>query len=366
MSTFEVKLYKLEIIPHPNADKIELAKVGDYVSVVGKGTFKTGDLGVYIPEQALVPPTVLQEIGLEGKLDGPDKNRVKAHKFRGVLSQGLIYPSKGWKEGQDVKELLGITKWEPVIPQHMRGRSVGVAQHITINYDIENIKKHTQLFTDGETVAITEKIHGTFAQYGYIPRRLFEPYLYLGAYTVTSKGLGGRGILLDMQDESNIYSRVGNDKRYGIGYKLPCIKAEYQRIIGDNPVYICGEIFGPGIQKGFGYGVPGNDTDFRMFDIAYGERSSLSYFPFELLWKIAKDYEIPFVPVLFVGPYSKDVVNTYTNGRETVSGNSLHIREGAVVKPFDTERQEHRAGRVILKSVSEAYLLRGGEVTEYS
>src|SRR4051812_38561309 len=148
MSTFECKVYNLEIIPHPNADKIELAKIGDYVSVVGKGHFKTGDLGVYIPEQALVPPAVLQAIGLEGKLDGPNKNRVKAHKFRGVLSQGLIYPStRQWREGQDVREELGITKWEPTIPQHMRGRAVGVAQHITVNYDIENIKKHVQLFT---------------------------------------------------------------------------------------------------------------------------------------------------------------------------------------------------------------------------
>ena len=92
MATFEAKVYRLEIEEHPNADAIELAKVGDYRSIVRKGDFKTGDLGVYIPEAAIVPDWLISELGLEGKLAGKDKNRVKAIKLRGILSQGLIYP----------------------------------------------------------------------------------------------------------------------------------------------------------------------------------------------------------------------------------------------------------------------------------
>lgn len=364
MSSFEVKVYKLEIAPHPNADKIELAKVGDYVSIVKKGDFKTGDLGVYIPEAAIVPQALLQGMGLEGRLAGPEKNRVKAVRLRQVVSQGLIYPNKDWEEGQDVQDVLGIKKYDPIIhaPQHMRGRQIGVAMHITVNYDIENIKKYNGVFEDGEPVQITEKIHGTFAQFGFIPEGLTEPYLYLGRYTVTSKGLGGRGILLDYEDKGNVYSGTANDPRYGLWYKLPVIKAEYKEIIGDEPIYACGEIFGPGIQRGFNYGVGTGDTFFRLFDIAFGQRVNLRYLDSDLVEKICKDYGIPAVPLLYKGPFSREVLVKYTSGMETVSGKSIHIREGCVVKPVK-ERTDSKAGRVILKSVSDAYLL--DDTTEF-
>lgn len=366
MSTFEVKVYKLEILPHSNADNIELVKVGDYVSIVKKGDFKTGDLGVYIPEQALVPESILEEMGLLGRLSGSGKNRVKAVKLRGVLSQGLIYPPmKSWKEGQEVSDILGIKKWEPTIPQHMKGRAIGVGFDITVNYDIENIKKYNGAIKEGEFVAITEKIHGTNVQFGYIPQRLQRSQLHLGCFTVTSKGLGAKGILLDFDDKSNVYTRTVEDPRYGLGYKLPCIKGEYKDIIGDNPIYVVGEIFGPGIQKGFSYGVGGSDTGFKIFDIAYGERSQIRYLDYHLLTRICKDYDLPMVPVLYVGPFTKKILETCTKGKERVSGKQMHMREGCVVRPL-IERHDERAGRVVLKSVSEEYLLRKGEVTEYA
>jgi len=365
MSTFEVKVYKLIIEPMPNADRLELARVGDYVSIVGKGQYKTGDLGAYIPEQSILPEIIIEELGLKGKLSGRAGNRVRAAKLRGTLSQGLIYPvRREWKLGQDVAEELHIIKYEPTLPQHMKGKAVGIDQSITVNYDIENVKKHNRVLQDGEMVAMTEKIHGTFVQFGYVPKRHFKPYLYLGCLTVTSKGQGQRGILLDVYDEGNVYTKIANDKRYNLYSKLICIRAACDAIIGENPIYLCGEIFGPGVQKGFGYGVKEGDIQFRLFDIAWGERSNLQYLDYDLVQEMAKIYDIPTVPELYRGPYSKDKMLEVTSGKETVSGKGLHIREGTVVKPIK-ERSDSRAGRVILKSVSEAYLLRKGEVTEY-
>ena len=46
-----------EILPHPNADKLELTHVEGYQIVVGKGNFKTGDLAVYIQPDSVVPQT---------------------------------------------------------------------------------------------------------------------------------------------------------------------------------------------------------------------------------------------------------------------------------------------------------------------
>ena len=89
MSDLKVTLEKLEIFPHPNADLLELAQVGLYRAVVGKGQFESGDYALYIPEQAILPPELIEELGLTGKLAGPEKNRVKAVRLRGEISQGI-------------------------------------------------------------------------------------------------------------------------------------------------------------------------------------------------------------------------------------------------------------------------------------
>jgi hypothetical protein len=93
MSTFRVPIVKIrEITPIAGADKIELASVLGYQSVVEKGKFKVGDYAAYIPEGSIVPEWLLINMGLLGKLAGSDKNRVKIAKLLGVVSQGLLYP----------------------------------------------------------------------------------------------------------------------------------------------------------------------------------------------------------------------------------------------------------------------------------
>ena len=69
------------------------------------------------------------------------------------------------------------------------------------------------------------------------------------------------------------------------------------------------------------------------------------------------------VPELYVGPFSKEVMMEHTDGM-TVVGSSVHIREGIVITPT-TERTDTELGRVVLKSVSEKYLLRKNG-TEYN
>ncbi|MFT4978137.1 MAG: RNA ligase (TIGR02306 family), partial [Myxococcota bacterium] len=94
MAEHEVRVVAVTIEPHDNADALEIARVGDYRAVVGKGQLATGDLIAYIPEQSLVPQPLLVELGLVGRLAGKEKNRVKALRLRGVLSQGLCYPAR--------------------------------------------------------------------------------------------------------------------------------------------------------------------------------------------------------------------------------------------------------------------------------
>src|SRR4051812_34923701 len=93
MSDFQVRIVRIRNIePIPGADNIELAVIGDYRSVIQKGQFNKGDIGVYIPEASVLPDWLVEQLGLIGRLAGPDKNRVKAIKLRGCVSQGILMP----------------------------------------------------------------------------------------------------------------------------------------------------------------------------------------------------------------------------------------------------------------------------------
>lgn len=43
MSTFSCPVVPVRIIPHPNADAIEIAEVGLFQSIVKKGQYQTGE-----------------------------------------------------------------------------------------------------------------------------------------------------------------------------------------------------------------------------------------------------------------------------------------------------------------------------------
>lgn len=389
MSTFEAKVYKLRIEPHPNADKLELAVVGDYRAIVGKGQFKTGDLGVYIQEASVVPEWLLVKMNLVGKLAGKQHNRVKAIKLRGILSQGLVYPVRADLEfdgehvftdgsdgyitledgsetdiqlGEDVAELLGITKYEPPIPVHMAGE-VFNAHGYTLSFDIENIKKFPNVLEVGEQVIVTEKLHGTWTCFGYHPD--------VDVPIITSKGLSGQGLAFKHNEanKDNLYMRSFHASTLdysAINQVGPTIiqrvrdwvAAEFS-LVSNSAVYILGETFGKGVQD-LQYGL--DKPAFRAFDIYVGSPGQGRYLTGSEFLTCCRESVIETVPVLLIGPYTPTIVAHLTDGKDNITG--THIREGVVIRPYLQERRNDEIGRVILKSVSEHYLLRGGETTE--
>ena len=174
MSTFDVRAYTITIRPHPDPEvnAIEMAEIDgtSYVSIVRKDDgYKTGDVVLYIPEQALVPESILREMGLwddenaKGGLAGSKGNRVKAIRLRGVFSQGLVYVPNGKTNelelGKDYAVELGIEKWIPAVPTSMSGKTAPCAGIVTYT-DIENVKHFPDVLIDGEEVIVSEKIHG--------------------------------------------------------------------------------------------------------------------------------------------------------------------------------------------------------------
>lgn len=399
MATFEVKVVAVDAIEeHPNADAIEIAVIGGYRSIVKKHTVAAGDLVVYIPEASVLPEWLLKTMGFwkedagKGTLAGKQGNRVKIAKLRGVVSQGIIYPlDKITYTGdlhwvmfytdetldpnndtvvldEDVMERLGITKYEPEIPVNMQGE-VCNQMGLTVRFDIENIQKWMDVIEECEPVAITEKLHGTWTCFGCVPH-LDDEELYDGEAIISSKGLSERGLAFKWADENrkkNLYVRMFEQVMLDAVDELIVpttrwdILSLWARKFG-MPYYILGEIYGPGVQGDFDYGL--QEKQFRVFDIYAGTPGQGRFLDFDDLLNCTTKLGLPLVPMLRVGPFSMAAATILRDGQPVEGGK--HVREGIVIKPVK-ERQHEGLGRVCLKHVSPDYLLRKGKnVTEFN
>lgn len=354
MSTFEVKVRRITVTPHPDPETtaLEVGKVDDYNVVCGKGIYKTGDLVAYIPEASIVPVAALEVMGLVGRLAGSNKDRVKPLRLRNVISQGLCYPAKPeWVEGQDVAEELGIFKWIPPIPVCMAGEVNSGG--LTLNFDIENIKRYPDMFVEGEEVFVTEKLHGTCTILALVPSNMREPDMLEGKYQLISKGLAAKGLYFkdNEKNANNLYIRVLRELDVFTKFGKACEALQKD----DAPIWLLGETYGNGVQDlKYGHSKP----TYRAFGIRVG----MHWLDYDTFLEFCASMDIPTVPVIYRGPYKKELVHEWSNGK-TVEGNGCHMREGVVIAA--TKYRECPVGRPILKSISDEYMLRKGEVTEF-
>lgn len=125
-----MKLASIEIIsdiqPHPNADKLDLAKVLGYTCIIEKDKYKVGDAVVLIQPDTVLPDKPWAEVFKKRS------SRVRACKLRGQWSFGIIMSPyvvcdvsdlKGMlmptNIGKDISERIGVTKYEAPQPQHL-------------------------------------------------------------------------------------------------------------------------------------------------------------------------------------------------------------------------------------------------------
>lgn len=328
MSEFKVEVIKVpKFGKHPNADSLSVLSVYGEPCVFRTGDFVEGELAVYVPLDAMVP-TKDPRFAFLDKKGTQQPVRLKAAKLRGIYSQGLLVKADpGAWEGQDVTNLLGITKWvEPDEPVSTGGPVVPppMTPYQIPYYDIEPWRKHKALLQLGEPVSITEKIHGANSRFVS-----WNGFLHIGSHGQFKA------------DSDNIWGRIA--AKHDLAAKL----AKY------NAYALFGETFGNVQDLKYG-ATPENPLMFRVFDIF---RADLGvWLPVEAVDYICKDLGLDTVPELYRGPYSPELVETLCSGQSTIAG---CIREGCVVKPL-IPRNDFRIGRVILKLVSEAYHLRKG------
>jgi RNA ligase (TIGR02306 family) len=362
VSTFAVTVERITVTPHENADALELAVVGGYRAVIAKGSFVTGDLAVYIPEQAVLPAALIEELGLTGKLAGPRNDRVRAVRLRGALSQGIVARPhsltkddlvQAFEQGSDLQGCLGITKWVPEVPAELSGRVIPAPDLIRW-IDVENIKRFPTIFSPGEPVVATEKIHGSACCVTYATPQGDIPEKVL----VSSKGFSADHFALE-EDSENLYWRAARLCKIGDAAKH--VAAHF----GATRVGIFGEVYGPSTKQDLHYGLDHNEPlRFAAFDVVVEERAQARWLQPDEVVRVLSGL-VDLVPVLYAGPYDYQLLAELAQGQETVSGSAANIREGVVVRA-NPERASDvtTCGRAIAKFVSSAYLTRKGG-TEY-
>lgn len=278
------------ISPIEGAEKIELATIEGWTSVIQKGIHNIGDLVLCITTDAIIP----EDLAKTWKVDTYLRkgSRVRTVKLRGVYSECILIPSfdithNGFKgqspnlkhpeEGDDLMEKLGIFKYEPPVRKERLpdGKKIRYSSNpnFHIYYKFPNFKNVPNIFTSDDEVEVTRKIHGTNARYGIVKKNklsLFDKirkffgnkwieyeYVY-GSHNVEkgsdSQGFYSTDVWKTVADKYNLKKILWN-----------YVKDNYNTEELGSGFIIYGEIYGPGIQ-GDNYTYGKTELNIAFFD----------------------------------------------------------------------------------------------------
>lgn len=123
MAFFAVTLETIRsVVKHPQADRLDLCTLEgmDFQIVTLKDQFNPGERVLYFPLDSILPRALLARLGLEGRLAGAERNRIKTVKLRGEISQGIVARPGDFLTSEqqelragEITALLGVTKYEP-------------------------------------------------------------------------------------------------------------------------------------------------------------------------------------------------------------------------------------------------------------
>jgi RNA ligase (TIGR02306 family) len=361
MSNWKVSKEKISLFTHPNADQLQLGRVGSYQVVVQKGLYQDGDEVVFAPEKSILSGQIKQEF--EKYLSGSNKDRVKAVRLRGEISTGIIIPKhlvNGLDElvvGEDVSEKLGIQKYEPPIPVQLSGQVSRFEMPHIGHHDCEHAGVYLNEMINGERVVISEKIHGS--------QFILAHNIDTGETIVSSKGLLKSGLIIQENEDNSYWQATRHD---GIVEKITTT-------FESGVVQVFGEVIP--VQKGYNYGQ--TKPTARLFDIRHNSKS----IPYDQVPDVFKSLWVPIVfdgPIQFVQKevviYSDsekgihktkidnilpDEVIAMAESKERISGKQLHWSEGVVIRPY-VDRWATDGTKLRLKVISKYYKESGEEI----
>lgn len=332
----------LELRPIKGADLIEVAVIDGWQCIVKKGEFKVGESVIYIEIDSVVPDQEKFEFLRKRNF------RVRTIKLRGQISQGLalplsFLPDTKYNLGDDVTDILGITKYDPEREEELDG---------LLKKKKNPIVKFLMRFKWFRRLYKRKKDNGGFPDWiakTDEPRiqnlvNLFQRERDLGTKFIATEKIDGQSATyflkkVGKKHQFGVCSRrenISNDPNHGGSYwkianKLN-IKSVLSNLIGDKEfIVLQGENFGKNIQ-GNKYKL--DDLEFRAFNLIFPSgkvptpkmKELLEPLGIKVVDIVTEDYSLP---------------DTIEEIIEFSQGNSLLLpaqkREGLVFRNFEKE-----------------------------
>lgn len=280
------------VVPHPNADRLDIVSVLGYQCVSAKGAFVEGDRVVYVAPDAAIDTNqpwldnvVATYLGSGG--------RVKTIKLRGAMSEGLLFSPDIFTEEQLTAiaegraEDVGITHYSP--PEKIsRNSAIGNVASNVRSYNLpfgltktdqDNVQEIPWCFVTNRHYIITKKMDGTSCTIAiHSSKKAIEGENYFSLHNgerwsfdihVCSRNLDLKITMLD-----SVYTKVG----LPIALKM-CDEIATLGIEG--VVILRGEICGEGINTS----KPNKDAQgeatfhaFELFTLEDGAKCQLNVF----------------------------------------------------------------------------------------
>lgn len=351
----------LELREHPNAHSLSIARVYGWEVVVKKDFYKVGDRVILVPIDSILPSW------LENKLfDASSKiklhhSRIRQIKIRGFPSQGMLLSTDDVKEKvpstileQDLAELLGITKYEPK-SKESTPRSATLRNKPKENVyfhkygGVQNLKWYPDLFKQNDFVVVQEKLHGTNARYGLLPNKADTIWKkikkFFGKLPANEFTYGSNNVQLQSKSYTgyypdNVYKKMADE-----------LKIASRLRPGET---IFGEIIGPGVQRGYAYGIPNGSHKLVVFDVKVFDGETSKYLEPEAaqIWCLEREFE--FVPVLYKGLWDYSIAKNLSKGASHYA-TTEPVREGIVIKANEGYNDSILSKKA-LKLINEDYL----------
>eukprot|EP01064_Diplonema_japonicum_P032776 TRINITY_DN6256_c0_g2_i1.p1 TRINITY_DN6256_c0_g2~~TRINITY_DN6256_c0_g2_i1.p1 ORF type:complete len:410 (+),score=80.88 TRINITY_DN6256_c0_g2_i1:68-1297(+) len=323
-----------EVTDHSNADLLAVAKVKGWQVVTHKERdgYKAGDLAVYLEIDSVVPEDVVAGRAEHAILE-KKKFTVKTAKIRGELSQGILFrldilPEGEFKEGEDVTELLRITKFEPKLPSEKVIKRFPATIPKTDEERVQNIPCAVldTMIASKMKFYVTEKVDGAS----------ITVYLMNGEFGVASRNWV-----------------VTEDTTHG----ETAIKMKLEtrmRNAGLDNIALQGELVGPSIQANR-YKLP--SLTIRFFSVFSLEtKKYLSYSPAKSLVDSLRLEWVPVIHESFTLTES-DIPSLLLKAEGPSVLHKSTQREGLVFRACE-ETDHPTLGRVSFKAISNKYLLK--------
>jgi RNA ligase (TIGR02306 family) len=327
-----------EILPIDGADKIVCVKILGWQCVALKTEFSINDKCVFFEIDSVLPIASWND---HLRKDPIKPLRIKTIRLRGVLSQGLalpisILPNGEYEVGQDVTQLVGVTKYEPVVPAHLSGMAKGNFPAFLHKTDETRLQSEPNVLQEaiskGLVLVGTLKMDGTS----------FTAYRRDADFGVCSRNLDLK------QTEDNAHWKMAR-------------KLKLEEILRSEPRNLCiqGEMVGPGIQ---GNRMGFKEVDlylFNLYDIDTGK-----YAGYNELVEFGKKHNIKVVPLVAQKDFGFGETATVSKMLEValaLNYDNGTPAEGIVWRSACDTYSDVLKGRMSFKTISSRFLLKYNE-----